>query len=539
MNLNKRVLFVFLLFFVSISLYSQKSLIQLIKENENSVFLIKTYDKFGNPLAQGTGFFIDSNGTAISNVHVFENSAKAEIKTLNNKTLSVSKILSYNEDLDILKFRVTKTASDNFRPIRVSKGIISKGEDVFVISNPVGLESSVSNGIVSCVREFEGYGTTIQISAPISHGSSGAPVFNMKGDVIGIATFGIAKGQNLNFAVDIKSIFQLKDAGLTSIQNVTKLNTSTDFLNALNFYNVGNFEKALGYFLSLLPTQANNDTLNFRIGVCYSRMGKGAIAYEYFDKTLRINPKFANAYFNRGVIKDDNGDLTGALNDYSQTISLKPQFAGAYCNRGIIKSKLGDKYGALADFDLAISTDPNDDTAYYSRGLVKEDVDNKYGALSDFDQAIIINPQFAEAYNNRANIKTSIGDKTGALNDYNQAIILNPTNSLAYSNRAGIKKYMGDVYGALNDYNQAVNFNPQFAGAYNNRGMLEEEMGNINEAFNDYRRAINIDENYASPYNNLAVLLWKNGDKNKACEFWNRAANLGLEIAKNNLKFCR
>ena len=85
-----------------------------------------------------------------------------------------------------------------------------EGESIVVIGNPFGLEGSVTNGIVSAVREIPGYGKIIQITAPISPGSSGSPVVNMLGQVIGVATLQAAEGQSLNFAVPSERISQLR-----------------------------------------------------------------------------------------------------------------------------------------------------------------------------------------------------------------------------------------------------------------------------------------------------------------------------------------
>jgi hypothetical protein len=70
-----------------------------------------------------------------------------------------------------------------------------------VIGTPLGLEQTVSDGIVSARREIPGFGRIVQMTAPISPGSSGSPVLNMRGEVVGVATFLIDMGQNLNFAI--------------------------------------------------------------------------------------------------------------------------------------------------------------------------------------------------------------------------------------------------------------------------------------------------------------------------------------------------
>src|SRR5690606_1995460 len=106
-------------------------------------------------------------------------------------------------------------------PLPVVARVPAEGESIVVIGNPFGLEGSVSNGIVSAVREISGYGRIIQITAPISPGSSGSPVVNMSGQVIGIATLQAAEGQSLNFAVPSERILQLKVGDVRSFTDLS------------------------------------------------------------------------------------------------------------------------------------------------------------------------------------------------------------------------------------------------------------------------------------------------------------------------------
>jgi len=96
---------------------------------------------------------------------------------------------------------------DIAKPLRLSRNFPEIGERVVVIGSPLGLEQTVSEGIVSAIR---GIGRLLQITAPISPGSSGSPVVNMKGEVVGVATLQFTQGQNLNFAVSAERISKMK-----------------------------------------------------------------------------------------------------------------------------------------------------------------------------------------------------------------------------------------------------------------------------------------------------------------------------------------
>ncbi len=99
---------------------------------------------------------------------------------------------------------------------------IQVGEEVVAIGNPLGLELTVSNGILSGVRQTKEEGTFLQTTAPISHGSSGGPLFNMSGEVIGINTLYLEGGENLNFAIpvnDAKRLLLNQSAKLQALPN--------------------------------------------------------------------------------------------------------------------------------------------------------------------------------------------------------------------------------------------------------------------------------------------------------------------------------
>src|SRR5207249_7642637 len=95
--------------------------------------------------------------------------------------------LAVDEEADLALLGVDSPA-DRSRPLTLTSTLPDEGEQVFVIGNPLRLEGSVSNGIVSAVREVPDLGRIIQITAPVSHGNSGSPIYNMRGDVIGIVT---------------------------------------------------------------------------------------------------------------------------------------------------------------------------------------------------------------------------------------------------------------------------------------------------------------------------------------------------------------
>jgi serine protease Do len=121
----------------------------------------------------------------------------ADVRTLDGKTYPVKSLLAKNQPADLVK-------------VLVEIDLPSIAQQVVVVGSPMGLEQTVSEGIVSSIREIPAIGSFFQMSAPISPGSSGSPVVSMDGKVLGVATFQYLQGQNLNFAISAKSISELK-----------------------------------------------------------------------------------------------------------------------------------------------------------------------------------------------------------------------------------------------------------------------------------------------------------------------------------------
>jgi len=203
-------LFVFILCtFLTTFVVAQEVITNLVKKVSPAVVIMYTYDSQGNAAGQGTGFFVSADGTIITNYHVLKGAASAKVKTATDKTCPVKSIIAEDKENDLVKIAID-TKEITFPTVTLAKEEIEVGQRVAVIGSPLGLGGTVSDGIVSAVRDIPAYGKIIQMTAPISPGSSGSPVFNMKGEVVGIATLMLKEGQNLNFAIPAEKIEAIK-----------------------------------------------------------------------------------------------------------------------------------------------------------------------------------------------------------------------------------------------------------------------------------------------------------------------------------------
>jgi serine protease Do len=187
---------------------------ELYKKLKPAVFLIYTVGN-GEDIsdtAQGSGFFVDSSGIAISNYHVFESAGRAVAITEDGNKYPISQILDFDQDKDFVVFRVSG-GNMNFPYVKRHRKEVEVGDDCFAVGNPQGLTQTLSTGIISGVR-LEG--KIIQTTTPITFGSSGGPLFNREGEAIGITSGGMGSG-NLNFAVSLDQIAYEKYLGGVTI----------------------------------------------------------------------------------------------------------------------------------------------------------------------------------------------------------------------------------------------------------------------------------------------------------------------------------
>jgi len=216
---------------------ADEKLVDLVKQIKPGVVLIKTFDKDDNPLGQGSGFFVNSKGHIVTNYHVIEGAYSATIKTFSGNEYHVEGIIARDTEADIVKLHVNVPNAD-ITFLNLNTNVPAEGEDIFVIGSPLGLESTVSTGIVSAVRDIPAFGKIIQLTAPVSAGSSGSPVINSKGGVIGIATLIVTSGQNLNFAVPSDKIIALKEIARTPIA-AEYASLTADSNDVQSFYDKG------------------------------------------------------------------------------------------------------------------------------------------------------------------------------------------------------------------------------------------------------------------------------------------------------------
>lgn len=169
---------------------------EIYQRESAGIFLIETFDDEGRKRGTGSGFAVSSDGSAITNYHVIRGASRATVKFGDGTVGSVDGVGSYDKQRDVAVIRLMPPP-ETVLEIGDSDNV-QVGDKVVAIGSPLGLENTMSVGIVSALRNG-----MIQMSDPISPGSSGGAVLNEQGKVIAISSSQITAGQNLNFAIPI------------------------------------------------------------------------------------------------------------------------------------------------------------------------------------------------------------------------------------------------------------------------------------------------------------------------------------------------
>ena len=308
---------------------AQDQLPELVRRIKPSAVAIETFDARGEKLSRGSGFFIDTD-RVVTNRHVIDNAYRAEVHSYNGTVYPVKGVLAVDAEGDIALLRVDAPANQ-VRPLPLDRTSPQEGESVVVIGNPLGLEGSVTNGIVSAVRDIPTFGRIIQITAPISPGSSGSPVVNMQGQVIGVATLQITGGQSVNFAIPSERISQLQGGALLSLVGSGRrqpAETSAPRRCSLSATGLVFFPRTTAKRRCPILRRRSSQTATMprpgrRQDFASEKLGRHAEAIEASKKAVSLRPS-AESYFNIGLANYYLKQYREAAENYRQAIRLDP-----------------------------------------------------------------------------------------------------------------------------------------------------------------------------------------------------------------------
>jgi S1-C subfamily serine protease len=342
------------------------SIPDLVKTIKPSVVIITTYDYEGKSTGLGSGFFIAPT-QVVSNWHVIEDSFRAEIKTASGETYHVKGTVALDKASDLALLQID-IPPNLIAALTMAQSGPVEGERIVAVGNPLGLEGTISDGIVSGIREIPDLGRLMQITAPVSPGSSGGPVVNMTGQVIGVTRASLKVGQNLNFAVPGEKVLDLKAGALKTLPELVRADAEKYYTLAKTYAEKGDYDKAL----------------------------------EQADEAIEKDPSYEEAWFQVGYSAGELGDYKRAFAAYVTVTKLNPRSFTAYYNMGIMDNKLQLWDEAVSSLTTAATINPKDPDTQFGLAIAQCNKGETQGAVKAYRRLLILSQSkaqnFADSY---------------------------------------------------------------------------------------------------------------------------------------------
>ena len=182
----------------------------IYQRSTNAVFMIETFDEDGISIRTASGFFITSDGLALTNLHIFNFVERATVTLRDGREYAVLGLYAYCHYANLAAFSIDSYSNDFYFLHLADSDLVETGNTIYVLGSPMALMNSITDGVVSTASRIVDESPYIQFSAPISFGSGGSPLLNSLGQVIGVAYLSFSGGQNINLAVPINRLANLE-----------------------------------------------------------------------------------------------------------------------------------------------------------------------------------------------------------------------------------------------------------------------------------------------------------------------------------------
>jgi len=436
----------------------EADLTRLFERVSPSVVTVVTYNLDDRISGFGSGFFVNAKGHLITNYHVLEGAFRADIKTIEGEFYPIAAVIGQNERADIVK-TVVQIPPGKIHWIEPADHDPAIAEPIITLGSPMGLEQTVSEGIISAVRTLPARGRFFQMSAPISRGSSGGPVINMAGRAIGISTFMVMMGQNLNFAVSIQEAGKLEKVDRLPVSQWTLAGRGDHPRMAEQlcrkgyvFTIDGREVDALDYYRGRTREEPQNSLTWHGLGYCYNGMDRLDDTLETYGRAVRANPDNAMLRFHFGKFYILAERPREAERQYRAMTRLDPANSKGFERLGAVLVLLGEADEAAAAFEKSRRISPEDADIQYRTGLGFAELGRYDDAMRAYKKAIDLNPGMVRAYNGLGILFMKLDLYENATEAYKNALRLDPQDVRAHYNLGMTYLLDGDKVSALSQY---------------------------------------------------------------------------------------
>lgn len=293
----------------------------------------------------------------------------------------------------------------------------------------------------------------------------------------------------------------------------------------------GNLREALEINLKTLEIDPKDAENYYNIGNTYKELGMPIKSEKYYKDALKINSKYFQALNNLGAIYKELGKLEDSENCYRKAIELNPNYVEAYNNLGVTLKELGNLEESQQNYQKAIELNPNYTEAYNNLGITLRELGNLDESEKIYKKIIKIKPKYFEAYSNLGITLREQGRLEESKLNFETVLKLKPDNAEGYYNLGVVLRDLGRLEESEEYYKKAIELKPNYVEAYNNLGVTLRELRKLEESDLNYNKAIKLNPKHADAYNNLSFNYLLKKEFKQAYELsewrWKTKRNIG------------
>lgn len=362
--------------------------------------VVESLDAQGKVTTLGSGVVI-APGRIITNRHVIEGGAS--FRVVHGVKKWPAKLIRVDADHDLAELSVIGLDAPVVAVRDSSK--LAVGEKVYAIGAPEGLELTISEGLISGLRDFDN-GRVIQTSAAISPGSSGGGLFDAQGRLVGITTFYLKEGQSLNFALPAEWTLALNRQPANAPSALTQGSPESQ---ALLWFEIGYAAERAGDYNSAMQAYRQAVTLKpefetgwYNLCAAYGHLGYDAQAASACQKAIRLEPDDENAWFNMGVSYGHLGQYKKEMTAEQEAVRLDPGDESAWVALGVAYAELGQFDKAIRAEREAVRLKPDDASAWDSLGFDFKAEGQQSEVIKVYEKLKTLDPKVAEKFFRKA-----------------------------------------------------------------------------------------------------------------------------------------
>lgn len=562
----KKTIAILFVFVMPFSVLLAQELPKWAENARKAVFSIVTYTKDGQIMSTGNGFYIDEQGTGVSDYSLFKGAERAIIITANGKELPVKYMMGANDMYDVVKFKTDfDKKAEALQPATLPS---STGETVYLVPYSTQKSSKGQTGTIAKVDTIGEQQYYYTLTMQTTEKTVSCPIINAAGQVVGMIQKNNDPESKESFAIGIRYLTDLtinalsvNDLALNSIG--IKKGLPEDESQALVYlymasgvYASNQYFDLLNDFISQYP---NNMEGYLRRATYYINIGDDthyALAVEDLKKMLDVAEKKDEAHYNIAKLiysyQLNIGDkkpyaswtFDYALNEINEALAIT-QEPIYYQLQGDIYFAMQKFTEAYTAYDKVNKSKLASAATFYSAAKAKELIEgtDKKEVIALMDSAIAFYPKpygkdAAPYLYERARIKSDMEDYRGAVTDYNDFYdaMLGQTSAEFHLIRSQAELNCRMYQQAINDINKAVELDPNNVTYWVEKGGIHIRVNQAAEAIQALTRAIKMDPENAPAYRMLGYAQIQNKEKDKGLANLQKAKDLGDEVADGLLQ---